>query len=125
MEVQLDLWHSAQSRMLFSDRRVCARVHKCLCRTLHWHGTWGDGRLAWSSHLTKIIQTVCQYAGSSLSLLPPFCLAGPVGIVKQGEDLVAAEGLLGIFIFFVTWQCCFLELSAVRLLHWSAWEAGT
>ena len=27
-----------------------------------------------------------------------------MGIVQQGEELVASEGLVGVFIFFVAWQ---------------------
>eukprot|EP00435_Cladocopium_sp_Y103_P070535 s244_g35.t1 len=48
-------------------------------------------------------------------------ILGPVGIVQQGEELVQSEGLLGIFIFFVTIN---LNLAFINALPLPALDGG-
>eukprot|EP00913_Durusdinium_trenchii_P019892 g18699.t1 len=48
-------------------------------------------------------------------------ILGPVGIVQQGEELVASEGLIGVFIFFVTIN---LNLAFINALPLPALDGG-
>ena len=56
---------------------------------------------------------------SDLSVDHDLIRSGPVGIVQQGEELVQSEGLLGIFIFFVT---CTAPKKASVKLGWNCWH---
>lgn len=62
----------------------------------------------------KSLQGVLTGVGSAEIL-------GPVGIVQQGEELVQSEGLLGIFIFFVTIN---LNLAFINALPLPALDGG-
>eukprot|EP00439_Symbiodinium_sp_Y106_P024912 s2020_g3.t1 len=75
-------------------------------------GTVTDSRVMWRC---------AKEAAGLFTGMGPGEMVGPVGIVKQGEDLMAAEGLLGIFIFFVTVN---LNLAFINALPLPALDGG-
>ncbi|CAE7441051.1 ARASP [Symbiodinium sp. CCMP2456] len=71
--------------------------------------------------LTKLLDEQVKALEGLFTGMGPGEMVGPVGIVKQGEDLMAAEGLLGIFIFFVTVN---LNLAFINALPLPALDGG-